>query len=739
MSAVRNILKPLQNIWKYVSKLKKYLLLVLLPLLCGVVLLVVVWNITRGQINEYGNLTTQYFKSEVTAMFHEAEYACNYLVKDRLFEEYMNAETPWDFDRGQFCESIQKYTGESVYISDIFVCNSNQKIIYSSKAYWEYTPYTAIIKSAQLPSILHDGVKTGWHVLNTDDAVPYYIAQVPLGQGKEDIFVIVTLEIYPLLQFMHSIDAQGCALFNEEGFITPLITNRTDINWGDADSISELLGVRVECFYGEENNYTYMVAVAQKEFNMPLRFIALIFGLYFAVVAVVGFIYLYVAASRDHKRMAAIIDYLPAENAGGPTEEELFSNVRISLRQYQNDKKKFEDENRSNAVRQILKRGQNKAIHDDKYMAAGIPLDASGYCVVSLFTDDYSDMFFDDGDELQNIDIARIIFRTVLDEIAAGRIRISGTGLGRIYASVFSFSDQKEPMRLVYAVVRDTVDFIEENYGLNLCAAISDPVQDSGRIHEAYQETERLKDYAKVVGIDSGIISTQNLADATEDAFDGNYITQLQILTNAIHAEKFDLIPQLVEQILNRYVTVLRKHYHIVQSRVTTMSGLLSEAVLSCKISDVDLVALSQRFRDVQTVADLNTAVQEVFFILNRRVEENSEEDPINRACEYIRANSGNPNLSIPAISEYSGISLRHLTRLFQQKLGCTVAAYLHSYRIVCSKKILAETTLSVSSVAQKVGYNSTNTFVYNFRHYEGITPASYRKLALRRDGEENI
>lgn len=211
-------------------------------------------------------------------------------------------------------------------------------------------------------------------------------------------------------------------------------------------SVSQLLGARVECFYGEGNDYTYMVAVAQKEYNTPLRLIALIFGLYFLVVAVVSVIYLCIAAARDQKRMAAIIDYLPVESAGDSTDEELFLNIRKSLRQYQNDKKKFEDENRSSSVRQILKRGQNKAIHDDKYRMAGIPTDAAGYCVVSLFTDDYSDMFFDDGDELQNIDISRIIFRTAFDEIAADRVLISGTGLGRIYASVFSFLDLDEPI-----------------------------------------------------------------------------------------------------------------------------------------------------------------------------------------------------------------------------------------------------------------------------------------------------
>ena len=43
--------------------------------------------------------------------------------------------------------------------------------------------------------------------------------------------------------------------------------------------------------------------------------------------------------------------------------------------------------------------------------------------MVSLFAEDYSDMFFDECDELQNLDFARIIFRIALDEISAERMR----------------------------------------------------------------------------------------------------------------------------------------------------------------------------------------------------------------------------------------------------------------------------------------------------------------------------
>ena len=737
MNAVSTLFRPLRTLRPRLRELKKHSLLVLLPLVCGLILLAVIWNITHNQMEEHGKLTTQYFRSEVVSMFEEAERACSYLRSDEFFMACIRADSPTEFDQFALCSNIRKYTAQSTCISDIYVCNSNQERIHSSRSDWKYTPYTSLIKSTALSDLLHDGVKDGWHVLNSDDAVPYYITRIPLGEGKDDVFIIVTLEMSPLLRFMHTIDAQGCALFNEEGFITPLITSRTDIDWTSDKSVSQLLGTNVECFYADGNNYTYMVAVAEKKFNTPLRLVLLLFGLYFVVITAVGIAYLAITVTRERKRFSAIINYLPSANSDNPSEEELLTNIKLALRQSQSDQKKYEDAQRSNSVRLILKHPQNPAVSGERYVTAGIPTDAQGYCVVSLFVDDYSDMFFDECDELQNLDFARIIFRIAFDEIAAERMLISGTGLGRIYASVFCFQGQEEPTKLVQSIVRETIDFIEQNYGLNLYAAVSGVVEDPYQICKAYQETEQLKEYMKVVGIESGIISTQNLTDTSDDAFDGSYISQLQILSNAIHAEKFDMVPAMVDTVLEQYISSLRRHYHVVQSRITTMTGLLSESVLACKIPDLDLVGLSRRFREAQSVAEVSVAAHEVFGTMHRYAEETFNADPVNRACEYIKAHSSNPDLSLPTISEQSGVTPQHLTRLFRKKLGCTVAEYLHSYRITCGKKLLAETDLSVAAIAQQVGYNSTNTFTYNFRHCEGITPANYREIALRH-GEEN-
>lgn len=707
--------------------LKKYSLLVILPLVCGTLLLAVIGGITRTQIDEYGRLTAQYFQSESGALLRSAEQ-----ISRLLSESGAVAEALRDGNADPFavCGTIQRYVSQSDAVGEAYLCSSAQSRIYSSRAYWEYSPHTSLIGAVRISELL-DGGETGWHLLNGDDALPYYVARIPAEEGET--VLIVTLDRYPLLRFMRSIDARGCALFNDEGFITPLVTSRRGIDWRSADAVSELLGAKVECFYRKSGDYTYMVAVEAGAFRAPLRMVALLFGLYFAVIAAAGAAYLSAAARRERRRFAAVVNCLPEQSAAGETEDELFANIKTALHRSHSEQRKAEDAARANAVRLILKNPQDPAAVGERCRVAGIPEDAEGYCVVALFADDYSDMFFDDCDELQNIDLARLVFRIAMDEIADGRMCISGAGLGRLYASVFCFQGQDEPMKLALAIVRGAIDFIEDNYGLNLAAAVSGAVADPCRICDAYAETERLRGYMRVVGIDSGIVTTENLTDTSDNAFDGSYISQLQILANAVQAEKFDLIPAMVDSVLAQYITSLRRHFHVVQSRIATMTGLLSEAVLGSRVPDADLPALSRSLREAQTASEVSGAARRVFGELSRCARGASDADPVNRACAYIRAHGADAELSAPRISESVGVSTQHLARLFRKKLGCTVAEYLHAYRVDCGKRLLAETELSVSAVAQQVGYNGAATFTYNFRRIEGVTPGDYREMARRR------
>jgi len=68
------------------------------------------------------------------------------------------------------------------------------------------------------------------------------------------------------------------------------------------------------------------------------------------------------------------------------------------------------------------------------------------------------------------------------------------------------------------------------------------------------------------------------------------------------------------------------------------------------------------------------------------------------------------------------------LSKLFKSETGSTVMDNLASIRIQMSIILLKETTLPVSDILYRVGFNDTAHFGRTFKKISGITPSEYRK-----------
>jgi AraC-like DNA-binding protein len=75
----------------------------------------------------------------------------------------------------------------------------------------------------------------------------------------------------------------------------------------------------------------------------------------------------------------------------------------------------------------------------------------------------------------------------------------------------------------------------------------------------------------------------------------------------------------------------------------------------------------------------------------------------------------------------YSG---RHLNRIFQEILHCSIGHYLRDQRISLAKRWLATTERSVKDIALSLGYNSSSQFCRYFLEREDQTPSDYRQTA---------
>jgi signal transduction histidine kinase/AraC-like DNA-binding protein len=103
---------------------------------------------------------------------------------------------------------------------------------------------------------------------------------------------------------------------------------------------------------------------------------------------------------------------------------------------------------------------------------------------------------------------------------------------------------------------------------------------------------------------------------------------------------------------------------------------------------------------------------------------------PLSRAlAAYVAEHYASP-VSREEISGALQVSPNYLSRVFRRDTGLTPWQYLNQYRTAQAQKLLRETDLSVTEVAQRVGFNDPAYFVRVFHKETGKAPLQYRKSA---------
>lgn len=102
-----------------------------------------------------------------------------------------------------------------------------------------------------------------------------------------------------------------------------------------------------------------------------------------------------------------------------------------------------------------------------------------------------------------------------------------------------------------------------------------------------------------------------------------------------------------------------------------------------------------------------------------------------NRQCaavrRYIDLHFKEP-LTLDQLAEEGHMNKYYLSHAFKREYGVSPINYMISRRIEESKYLLAETDLSMSQIAQLLGFSSLSYFSQVFRRTQSVTPMEYRQ-----------
>ena len=146
-----------------------------------------------------------------------------------------------------------------------------------------------------------------------------------------------------------------------------------------------------------------------------------------------------------------------------------------------------------------------------------------------------------------------------------------------------------------------------------------------------------------------------------------------------------------------------------------------------------EINALAERLQSSSSSSCSSTQLSELFLrIFHSCIEtESKPQNPVTRlyfefSLNYIKTNLHLP-ISVNELCNAIGITQPYLYRVFKQKAGCSPKQFILNSKLKEAKRLLLQTELSISQIANSVGFQNILDFSKFFSKQANLSPTMYR------------
>ncbi len=133
---------------------------------------------------------------------------------------------------------------------------------------------------------------------------------------------------------------------------------------------------------------------------------------------------------------------------------------------------------------------------------------------------------------------------------------------------------------------------------------------------------------------------------------------------------------------------------------------------------------------------DLNNAIERAFLDLGGILANPSETSSSQQLApaevieiirNYVEKNYAT-DIKISMFSEKFYFSKEYLSKLFKKQYGIGIYEYALKLRMLRAKELLADNSIQIQEISDRLGYSNNNYFSKAFKNYYGISPTDYRE-----------
>ncbi len=241
------------------------------------------------------------------------------------------------------------------------------------------------------------------------------------------------------------------------------------------------------------------------------------------------------------------------------------------------------------------------------------------------------------------------------------------------------------------------------------------------RLPQAYEQACRLQDYTILFSEETQVFTMGDFLSSRHRVL--NTVPPEEVLgryLSLLASEDYDSACELMLMMVTNYAMVDLTHPATIR-QYTDQLLMLANAV--CHPPQVQIRPHRQQMEDIETIQ--NDIIE--YFIRLVQTQEHEAPTMSSRLAEYIQQHYADSSLDVSALSRRFSINLSYMSRIFKRDMGVSPLTYLQSIRVHAAKELLLDPQLTVSAVAEQVGYLSAWTLTRAFKRLEGMTPGQYR------------
>lgn len=229
---------------------------------------------------------------------------------------------------------------------------------------------------------------------------------------------------------------------------------------------------------------------------------------------------------------------------------------------------------------------------------------------------------------------------------------------------------------------------------------------------------------------------TQQLGEltaATRPAYSVEMLKESRALADTLHSHKVEEImasfaakfdKQEKERTIAEQAESLLMHKRIIWAGAILL-------VLMVLIIVLNVYMYRLRLRNERLQADISKKVVEETQHLELSAISDEDQEFLDEMADFVKKNLADSSLSTSTLAEEFCMSSRQFSRRVKLLTDIDTTHYIRASRILYARQLLSETTLPVSEIYVKCGFESANYFARVFKQDVGVSPTEYRKVQI--------